>query len=104
MALHDLQAAARVGACRREGSVAGTYGMAHAMSDWHQDIALRMMVGERPMVVTPRRSGKHRAMVEVGAYLEALLENWEVVGDGEQAQRLRREARELAARRVELWE
>ena len=73
--------------------------MSEELAPWQEDILRRIIDGEKVSAMAPRMHGKHNAMVEFGASLEAGCEPWDVVGGGEAARRLRRESRERAADR-----
>ena len=73
--------------------------MSEGLASWQKDILRRVIDGERIVGMAPRMHGKHNALVELGASLERDCEPWDVVGDGDAARRLRREARERAADR-----
>lgn len=67
---------------------------------WQKQLAERMFRGEKLVLhPPPRYPNKHQAQVLACAIAEVMGERWEVVGvTPEQEQRVRSEAREMAAR------
>lgn len=63
---------------------------------WQKAVVEAAWSGKPTLLHHSRRSGKHQVAVGVAAFWEATLESWDAVGPD--ASRLRREARELAAK------
>jgi hypothetical protein len=71
------------------------------MLPWQEEILRRLdgisAIPAKVVAIRPRTYGKHEALVALCALDEMLGRKWDVVGDPDQARRVRREARERAA-------